>query len=133
MQFNDNVVDQNMLNLSSSKNQGIITHSIFKPLDAILKAIDKHPEIARKFSLQIGIDLRDPKIISILLLHYALRSNASGVVLFSSMNPVHIKTNVQESDTLRYNASQLSGFMEFTDAILQKSSLLPSDPAYAVS
>ena|SRR3990167_6346026 len=127
VQFNDNVVDQNLLNLSCSKNQGIVTHSIFKPLDALLKAIDKHPETARKFSLQIGIDLCDPKIISVLLLHYALQSNASGVVLFSSMNPTHIKTNARESDTLHYNESQLSGFIEFTNIILQKSSLLSSD------
>lgn len=120
LQFNDNVVDNNMCQLSSSHHQAAITHSVFKPLGKLLNAVELYPNIVREFSQKINIDLHNPAEITALLLHYALRSNLEGIVLFSSTNKDHIKKNIHIVKRAPFTDQQLFSFYEFSKIIFSK-------------
>ncbi len=120
LQFNDNAADKNMEKLLRHPRQDCITHSIFKPLEKLLPAIQVHSKIVEKFSSQIDVDLSNPNKVSNLLLHYALQYNIHGMVLFSSMNPTHIENNVKISRMQSFTEAQLAGFVTFVDEILNR-------------
>jgi aryl-alcohol dehydrogenase-like predicted oxidoreductase len=120
LQFEDNVVDRNVARLSS-RDRFLITHSIFVPAQMLLTAVNASPELFHEYSHRIGIDLNDPSTIAALLLRWALWSNANGIVLFSSRNPLHITRNVQEAESAA--ASHLSDearllFAEFANQLV---------------
>jgi D-threo-aldose 1-dehydrogenase len=117
LQFNDNVATRSMLHPGNSKRHDFITHSIFKPAKTLTDEITRHAQQAREFSLRMNLDLSDPKVINSILVHYALRSNSQGVVLFSSTNPLHISANVRELDVQDYDESQWLQFLELANIL----------------
>lgn len=133
LQFNDSAIDQQHQTLSDSL--GIITHSIFKPFETIIKATTQQPAATKHFAATTGIDLFDPDIISALLLHYALQANPEGVVLFSSMNPRHIEKNCRMLEYHDFSADQLIGFCEFIKMLFSKNpgNYAPSSTEAALS
>lgn len=72
----------------------------------------------KTFSSQIAADLSDPVAIGFLLQQYALHSNSSGVVLFSTTNPARITAIVKAAESSIYDEAQLARFAEFVDQIL---------------
>jgi aryl-alcohol dehydrogenase-like predicted oxidoreductase len=118
VQFNDNAWNRNLPKLAERERRLLITHSVFVPAAKLREAAQAHPDITSEKSPEIGADLRDPATISSLLLHYALRSNADGVVLFSSTNPAHIEANVKEARSQRFDDAQLAEFVRFVDKVL---------------
>lgn len=119
VQFDDNAHTRNLKTLAHRDERSLITHSIFRPAKSLREAIAAHPEIAEQFSLRIGAELRNPEVIGSLLLHYALRSNTEGAVLFSSSDPKRLDANVRDSESRGYSDAQLSTFVEFVDEILK--------------
>jgi D-threo-aldose 1-dehydrogenase len=119
VQFDDNAQTRNLKTLAHRDKRGLITHSIFRPAKSLREAIAAHPEIAEQFSLRIDAELRNPEVIGSLLLHYALRSNSEGAVLFSSSDPKRLAANVRNSESRGYSDPQLSTFVEFVDEILK--------------
>ena len=118
VQFEDNAVARNLARLKHREGRALVTHSIFQPLDAIRRAVSDQPAIAVEYSSKMNLDLADTGVLASLLLQSALRANSSGVVLFSSVNPERISSNVREAESLGYEDSQISIFSEFAAAIL---------------
>jgi aryl-alcohol dehydrogenase-like predicted oxidoreductase len=121
VQFDDNAQSRNVTKLENREQRLLITHSIFKPAALLRDAVKAFPQIARESSQQIGADLTDPKLIASLLLHYALRSNHEGIVLFSSTSPTHVEANVREAISKRFDDAQLGHFLAFVDKVLSAS------------
>jgi D-threo-aldose 1-dehydrogenase len=119
VQFDDNARTRNLKTLACRDKRSLITHSIFQPAKPLREAIAEHPEIAEQFSLLIDAELRNPEVIGSLLLHYALRSNTEGAVLFSSSDPKRLAANVRDSESRGYSDAQLSTFAKFVDEILK--------------
>jgi len=117
MQFNDNAWRRNLPKLANHDSRLLITHSIFEPAAQLRAAIKMHPQLAAESSRRIGADLTDPDVIAALLLHYALRSNLRGVVLFSSTNPGHLAANVKQVHTQRFDDDQLEYFVDVVDQV----------------
>jgi D-threo-aldose 1-dehydrogenase len=123
LQFEDNAHARNLRTLSQGTERGVITHSIFQPASPLQNVVAAQPALARKFSSEINANLVDPTVIGSLLLHYALRSNLNGVVLFSSSDPQRVLANVHDAESGRYDERQLSQFVEFVDMALTPISL----------
>ena len=119
LQFEDNAATRNLQMLDKVQGRAVITHSIFQPLRPLCKAIAAQPALTRKYTAHLNIDLADPGVLGALLLQFALRSNPSGVVLFSSTDPKRVSANVCDADSRQYCDLQVSGFLEFVDIILQ--------------
>jgi D-threo-aldose 1-dehydrogenase len=119
LQFDDNARNRNLKRLAYPDKRSLITHSIFQPAVPLSEAITAHPEIAEQFSLRVDAELRNPEVIGSFLLHYALRSNTDGVILFSSSNPKRLALNVRDAESPGYSDAQLSSFVEFVDEILK--------------
>jgi len=118
VQFEDNAQSRNLPRLAHREQRLLITHSIFKPAKLLCDAVRVFPQAAREGSRLIGADLADPGVIASLLLHYALRSNSAGIVLFSSTNPTHLEANVREVQSPRFDDLQLEHFLAFVDKVL---------------
>jgi len=123
LQFEDNVRTRNLRTVQHETDRALITHSIFRPTSSLQNAVAANADLASRFSSEINANLREPSVIGSLLLHYALQSNADGVVLFSSSDPQHVSANVHDASTARYDQQQLSRFVEFVDAVLTPSAL----------
>jgi D-threo-aldose 1-dehydrogenase len=118
VQFDDNAQSRNLAKLAHREQRLLITHSIFKPAALLRDAVKAFPQAARESSQPIGADLADPNVVAALLLHYALRSNAAGIVLFSSTNPAHLEANVRQAQSQRFDDRQLGHFLAFVDKVL---------------
>jgi D-threo-aldose 1-dehydrogenase len=118
LQFNDNLATQNLAHLIHDDQRGLITHSIFKPARTLLSAIALRPDIAKELSLPMNVDLTDPRVVASLMLHYALRSNSHGIVLFSSTDPRHISANVRELEAPDFDEAQWARFLKFAQETL---------------
>jgi FAD dependent oxidoreductase len=117
LQFDDSAVARNLTALVQRENYALVTHSIFKPFGLLREAIAAQPAVARKFASEMNLALADPKILGSLLLHYALRSNSGGVVLFSSSDPERVSSNVRGAESCPFTESQMLGFVKFVDAV----------------
>jgi D-threo-aldose 1-dehydrogenase len=117
VQFDDNARTRNLQKLAERVERLCITHSVFAPVRLLREAVSANPEIAREGSRQANADLNDPEVIAGLFLSCALRSNADGVVLFSSRNPSHIEANVREAKVSRFSDDQLKEFSAFVDKV----------------
>jgi D-threo-aldose 1-dehydrogenase len=129
IQFDDNAQSRNLAKLANRERRLLITHSIFNPAALLRDAVLNFPQIASESSRQIGADLTDPKVIASFLLHYALRSNSGGIVLFSSTNPAHLEANVRDVQAQPFDDAQLGSFLTFVDEVLDAA----NKPAPALS
>jgi hypothetical protein len=70
----------------------------------------------------IGADCGDPEVATSFLLRAALRENASGVVLFSSTRPSHIRGAVPVLETVFHSQQDLAldVFLHMVDAELRQ-------------
>jgi aryl-alcohol dehydrogenase-like predicted oxidoreductase len=116
LQFNDNVIDRNARQLSDSA-RFLITHSIFVPPKTLRAAVHEHPQIARKFSNRINVDLADPSVLTTLLLRFALWNNANGIVLFSSKDIHHIDANIRQADLEPFDNAEMRQFLALVDQL----------------
>ena len=118
VQFNESAWRRNLPRLQNREHRLLITHSIFEPASRLRDAVKAQASAATESSRRIGADLTDPEVIVALLLNYAVRSNAGGVVLFSSTNPRHLEANVREIGEQRFDDAQLRYFAAFVDEVL---------------
>lgn len=118
LQFNDNALEQNKQKIKMGDKKIIITHSIFKPLESLLKAIKENETLTKQFSQKINVDLSDSDTVNSFLLHYALQINPDGIVLFSSKKNNHIKKNVENIKQFQCSDQELLEFCIFAKNIL---------------
>jgi aryl-alcohol dehydrogenase-like predicted oxidoreductase len=60
--------------------------------------LQQDPDLCRRWSNAVGLNLSDPKLLAGLLLQAALAANPEAMVLFSSRVPQHIRANVQAAE-----------------------------------
>lgn len=118
VQFNDNAWRRNLPRLQNREHRLLITHSIFEPAARLREATKLHAEVTAESSRRIGADLTNPDVIAALLLHYAVRNNTAGVVLFSSTDPRHLEANVRSAREQPFDDAQLAHFVAFVDQVL---------------
>jgi D-threo-aldose 1-dehydrogenase len=123
LQFEDNAAAQNIQTLLHREGRALITHSIFQPFLPLCEAVTTLPAVTQEYASQLSLNLADPTVLASLLLQSALRSNSTGVVLFSSTNQERVACNVRDAESPQYDDQQLSGFLEFTKNILQAAPL----------
>jgi len=119
LQFEDDALARNLPRLAHRESYALITHSVFRPFAALREAIATQPGLTQRFSSQTELDLADARVLGSLLLQYALRSNAEGVVLFSSLALERIGSNVRDNESCPYTDLQLSGFVDFAETVLR--------------
>jgi D-threo-aldose 1-dehydrogenase len=116
-QFEDNAAERNLGAVAGTSGRALVTHSIFKPYSALRTAIARQAELTRRYSLEMNVQLEDSRILGSLLLHYALRSNAGGLVLFSSLDRARVTANVRDAEACPFSAQQLDTFVEFVSEV----------------
>ncbi len=127
LQFEDNAAARNLQALHPTPERAVITHSIFQPLTALRAAMAAQPRLAGEHAARLKLDLADPAVLGNLLLQFALRSNPTGVVLFSSTDPQRVTCNVRAAESCPFDEQQMIGFLEFVDTLLGGPSLRDDD------
>jgi D-threo-aldose 1-dehydrogenase len=118
-QFEDNVVERNLAALAGKAGRAVVTHSVFKPYGGLRTAIAGQAELTRRYSSEMNVQLEDSRALGSLLWHYALRSNAGGVVLFSSLDRTRVTANVRDAEACPFSEQQLEKFVEFVGAVIR--------------
>lgn len=73
----------------------ILYRTVSGALETVRTALHDDPERARRWSDRVDADLRNEEILGGLLLQVSLLLNPGGIILFSSRNPSHIRTNTR--------------------------------------
>jgi diketogulonate reductase-like aldo/keto reductase len=148
VQFDDNAVERNLSRLvaggdSQQRGKGrkaghsealnsevcfgnerlLIRHSVFTPLARLTDSVSERPEVSKRFSEAMELDLTDSRVLGSLLLDYAL-AGGPGFVLFSSTQPSRITENVRSAATVSYAQRQRELFAEFADDLLAPASAM---------
>jgi aryl-alcohol dehydrogenase-like predicted oxidoreductase len=119
IQLNDDAATRNLPKLVRKEKQAVIVHSVFKPLVSLRTAALAQPDVVRKFSSQVQLDLADQSVLGYLLLQHALASEAD-LVLFSSTSAARVSANVKSASTDCLDKKQLAIFTDFVDTLLKK-------------
>jgi aryl-alcohol dehydrogenase-like predicted oxidoreductase len=91
----------------------VITHSsITGRLNSLLGQLAADEAMAADWRSMTGVDTRDVRGFSQLLLAHALHSNPAGVVVFFSSKPSHIVENVNQVKEPTIDESQIKGLNE---------------------
>lgn len=73
-------------------------------LPALQTAMERDPEICRRWSETIAVDMSQTETCADLLINLALLRNPGGMVLFSSRNPRHIQTVAESVESAEWPA-----------------------------
>ena len=115
LQFESSVVHRNRETLNPPSTTATITHgAIGRSFTELRAFFAKKPDVCRTWSGDLGLDLTAAATLAPLMLAWALRSNPTGIVLFSSTRPDAIRENVRAVIEGRFPADQLERFREIT-------------------
>lgn len=117
VQFESNAVERKLQAVGEKSGRALVTHSVFKPYGALRSAIAGQAELTRRYSSEMNVELEDSRVLGSLLLHYSLRSNAGGVVLFSSLDRARVTANVRDAQGCPFSEQQLEKFVEFAEEV----------------
>jgi D-threo-aldose 1-dehydrogenase len=96
VQFEHNIVEQNLNKLIERGNHSIITHrSIGACFQELQNLLENNQQITKEWSKHLDLDLRSPATLAQLMLNYATHTNTQGVVLFSSQKPERVRSNIR--------------------------------------
>ena len=95
IQIENSAMTPTLRTLSGHLDRAILTHSAVKAAGRIAAVVAANPAAAEAAGALAG-DLRDPARAASLLLRWALRENASGVVLVGTTKPSHLRANVAD-------------------------------------
>ena len=69
--------------------------ALSRALPRILQHVTANDERRRTWSERVGVDCGIPEVVATLLLRWAMRQNDSGVVIFGTVRPDHIRSAVE--------------------------------------
>jgi len=97
IQFQNSVLTQTTERLAvSDTDRLIITHgSLSESYRTVHSHLHMHRDLAKVWSFELGVDLLNQRVLSALLLGYAAHANPNGLVLFSSRDPIRVKSNAK--------------------------------------
>jgi D-threo-aldose 1-dehydrogenase len=105
-------------NLPPPMTSTMITHSPFANcLNKLREHWAKYPGQQRDWQASLELDLNDPKMLSALLMNYAVQSNPNGVVLFSSNNLNNLRHNVRTVVEPPFTPTQLQNFVALASTV----------------
>ncbi len=92
-------------------NGAVINHgSLGASHSALTRYLREHPDAARAWSAELGVDCADSAVVAGLMLSWAARANTRGPVLFSSRDPRKIRANTRLLEEQTFSAVQLDAF-----------------------
>lgn len=107
-QFPSSVFDNVLARLPNRNAAGIITHSsLGLSFKALTEELASNSELRETWSRDLGFDCSDLRSVGALLLQAAMEENASGIVLFSSVNEQNIRRNAALLSDQRYSDRQV--------------------------
>ena len=116
VQFENSVLRQNLALLPASEGQAVFTHrALNESLDAVWRFLAADADAAARWSRALGADCADRNVVAALMLSYAVRANAGGLVLFSSRSKDRIRENariVRDSPFADEQLALLAGIAE---------------------
>lgn len=84
----------------------LVTHSVLaEALPALRALFEADPPLATRWSQRLQLGVLEPQALPALLLHAALRMNASGIVLLQSSAPAHIARNALAASDISFSRS----------------------------
>lgn len=101
LQYGWSILDVNPMEFSAAFR--IQHRAISGSLPALRTAMERDPEICRRWSELVEADLSQADNCAALLMNLALLRNSGGMVLFSSRNPAHIQTVARAAGTERWS------------------------------
>ena len=111
-QFENSALRRNRETLAPPPTTFTITHgAIGSSMPALRAYLDARPDVARRWSDALGLDLTDSaNTLAPLMLAYAQHANPGGIVLFSSTRREAIKANLRAIADRRFPPDQLALF-----------------------
>ncbi len=104
-QFENSIVKPNLNNLNIKTT--CFTHSIYKHLPLIKQFLAENYDIAENLCSIIDLDINVEKNLCGFLLVYAINKNNTGKVIFSTKDPLKLKSNLAIADKIILNAEDL--------------------------
>ncbi len=116
VQFRNSVLERNIDRLPPHPNSAVVTHSA---LGAGLKKLHEHvsssAERVSRWSAAIGEDCSSLSVIGGLMLGYAVQADPHGIVVFSSQDERHVRSNVASVSDGRFSGEQIERFLEVVE------------------
>jgi D-threo-aldose 1-dehydrogenase len=111
IQLRNSVLERNLKRLSPHARSAVITHSaIGAGLNKLHKHVSGSAERVSRWSDAVGEDCSSLSVISGLMLGYAVRANTQGVVIFSSQDERHVRSNVASISDGTFSGDQVECF-----------------------
>ena len=112
VQFENSILRQNLALLPASGGQSegraVFTHrALNESFDAVWGFLSGDAAAAARWSQTLGADCADRDVVAGLMLNYAARANAGGLVLFSSRSKSRIRENVRVVQDSPFTDEQL--------------------------
>jgi hypothetical protein len=96
VQFESDIFDRNVRRWDAAS--ACLTHGALTRAVPRLRALrDTHPDLLKRWSVEIGVDLHSDTALCALALRAAVLANGAGVVLMQSTSPQHIAANAREA------------------------------------
>jgi D-threo-aldose 1-dehydrogenase len=117
VQFESSLFRRNVESLPKDADCAVITHrALHDPFRRLVEQLREDPLMATEWSATTGVDCGDESVLSALALAYAIRTNRSGIVLFSSKSVLHVESNVRAVAEQRLSESQIVAFSDLVAA-----------------
>ena len=96
-QFPSSIFNDNLSAVRALTERAIVTHSVLggTSTEQLTNFIIGSPERVHEWSEEVGVDFSKPQVITRLVLAQAIHANTRGIVVFSSLNPQHIRANAR--------------------------------------
>lgn len=119
VQFEHNVMEQNLNKLIEREKHSVITHrAIGERFQELQNLLENNQQITKEWSQRLDLDLRSPVTLAQLMLNYATHTNTQGVVLFSSQKPDRVRSNIRSVIESIYSDVQIEEFARLVKATL---------------
>lgn len=118
LQFEHNPLARAGLEADARQGRLIFTHSALKVMGQVTELLERHPELVRRVSGELDVDLSSPKILPGLLLAYSHARNPNGKVIFSTRSHHRLIENVTTFSAIReWDADRLLALQNFFDEL----------------
>jgi aryl-alcohol dehydrogenase-like predicted oxidoreductase len=126
LQFENSAIHRNREVLAPPPTTFTITHgAIGSSLSTLRAFLDARPDVARRWSDDLGLDLTDgTNTLAPLLLAYAQHANPGGIVLFSSTRREAVKENLRAIADRRFPPDLLDRFNVLSREVDTRTGLL---------
>jgi len=117
IQLENNVLRRNLAAVPQTATRAVITHrALGDALKVLITSLRADPEMAGRWSGDIGADCGRDSVVSGLMLAYAARENNKGVVIFSTRSSAHLERNIRVVADEAFTDSQISIFAKLVEA-----------------